>query len=645
MTHPLVGRRDDIQGLRGIAVAAVVAYHATSAFPGGWLGVDVFFVLSGYLIAQTVWRDAPFDLPRFAAARVRRLVPALTILLAAVLAAGLVLWPATLLRDLAGQIAASGVFAMNLRLWRVVDYFAPGADKIELLHLWSLGVEAQFYALFAALALGLRSVPPSARLPAVVALLVVSALLVGWQGDARPAAAFYLLPGRLWAFMAGCVVALLPRRAASSASLYPGLAALAVVTISFVFPQTPLVPVAVAPLPVVAATAWLLWEPGAASVRLLSLPMLTFLGRISYALYLWHWPLLTLPALWLGRRVEGIDAVAAVAIAVLAATASTLLVEERVRHRAGFRPLARWIGALLVVVAAALVVRATDGLPMRMSAAALAADQATRDHARVPSCTVPGAEPCPSLAGRFVLWGDSHLAHLAPAFALARPGVWVRVGADGCPPLPDLHLAVQREGRSEPEPVPLQAYNERCAQANAQALRLIEAGAPPALVVIGGAWQFWVAGINPDGGASTRVGGMMPGQGQGAIARNLQSTIARLRKRGVTVMLAGDVPSWRASPSACAARRLMLGLSTAPCRPSAGDNPVAGTDALITEVARSSKVSMFLPSTVLCPDDTCLISSGSTWLYLDSNHLSASGARILAPALRQHMPPAETAPQ
>ncbi len=354
IVRPAPGYRTPIDGLRAVAVGAVVLFHfGVAPFSGGFVGVDVFFVISGFLITRLLLADIadrkPLILP-FYRRRILRLFPALFMMLAVTLAAALLLLYPSDLRHFGESLASVAGFGSNLYFRNSSGYFSAAADQKPLLHTWSLSVEEQFYLVYPPLlaVLARRSVRLAA---AVLGLLALASLLASaWATRAAPMTAFYLTPFRFWELMLGGLIPLFglaaPRsRAASETLAWGGLGLIAAAVFGYTL-ETPFPGLAALPPCLGAAAVILSCErPGSnAAARLLSLPAATALGRISYSLYLWHWPVIVFAGHWLFRRPTGIETPALIALSLALAAASYRFVEQPFRHGrgAGCAPAPPW---------------------------------------------------------------------------------------------------------------------------------------------------------------------------------------------------------------------------------------------------------------------------------------------------------------
>ncbi|MEV7028310.1 acyltransferase, partial [Kitasatospora sp. NPDC093558] len=334
--------RPDVEGLRGVAVLSVLAYHAAvPGFTGGYVGVDVFFVISGFLITGLLTGSSP-GLTDFLARRARRILPAAAVVLVATAVAGGVLLDPLRGTDLARDlIAAAGQYANWRFVGQQTDYLAAGRDPSPLQHFWSLGVENQFYLLWGVLLLGLARCLHGRRRTAAITLVTVGVgaaslvLCVRWTQTSAPLA-YFSTAGRLWEFAAGALAALLGgalggRGRALRTVGWAGLAA--VVASVLRYDHTTPFPGIAALLPVLGTAAVLLAGPGKApdAGALLATRPLRAAGRLSYAWYLWHWPVLTIAQARYGTLPWPVQ-LALVAAAALPAWLTLRLVEQPLRY-------------------------------------------------------------------------------------------------------------------------------------------------------------------------------------------------------------------------------------------------------------------------------------------------------------------------
>ena len=432
VAHPKASRsgekdsfRPDIEGLRGVAVSLVVLFHAgllsqaSTQLTGGFIGVDLFFVVSGYLITGLLIRERErtgrISFSRFYARRVRRILPAaaVTLLITIPLANALV----TLVeRSSVMEDAASAALSIaNIRFAMTTDYFNP-VNYSPFLHFWSLGVEEQFYFVWPALlAIVAWKWPRAGAAVALSVVVVVSFIASVIVTENSPSTAFYMLPTRAWQLAAGGLLAVgsgsldrLPgalRVALKQLLAYAGWAALAaLITAAFVISSvaTPYPGIA-AVIPTVAGVLLIASGPERTGPGiLLRLPPIRFLGKISYSLYLWHWPMLILGGLYLTTPLNPwLTPGQAVALAVLSipvATASWFFVEEPFRR--GVIPLprpSRVVAAGVAVMVLVAVVGASFDFGAQSALAAL--DNPSTDPTVTPTPTeLATASPAPTLA-------------------------------------------------------------------------------------------------------------------------------------------------------------------------------------------------------------------------------------------------------
>jgi peptidoglycan/LPS O-acetylase OafA/YrhL len=455
-THRAHAYRPDIDGMRALAICAVLVFHAfPAALPGGFAGVDIFFVISGFLITRALAHEhaaGRVRLGRFYARRVRRIFPALALMLAGVYALGWYLLDAAEYKQLGRHLRAGAGFVSNWVAWNEAGYFDSAADTKPLLHLWSLAVEEQFYLVWPLL-LGLAMRMHGRSVVACAVVLALSFAANIWIVGEHASAAFFLPFTRFWEPLAGAMLALAPtarpapgRQAdlLSLAGLGLCLLSCAVLRPEFAFPGW------WAALPVLGACALIGAGPQAMVNRsLLAHPLALWIGAISYPLYLWHWPLLSFTTIVAGAQpVPAWVRLALLGASVLLAWLTTTLLEPR--FRTGPPRLAKVVVpclALLAVGAAGHRVDERNGHPSRKGYDAHA-DVATasvgKGRAFVHNaCGIPDARLVSYCASDvratpgYAVWGDSKADALY--WGLVRRSApmqsWTLVGRASCTPL------------------------------------------------------------------------------------------------------------------------------------------------------------------------------------------------------------------
>ncbi|TDE96136.1 acyltransferase [Occultella glacieicola] len=414
------GFRPEIQGLRAIAVGLVVIYHLWPLrMPGGYVGVDVFFVISGYLITSHIFREVErtgsLSLSSFWARRIRRLLPA-SLLVLAVSAVAVVLWvPETLWSQSARQIGASALYVQNWVLASdAVDYMAQGNVPTVAQHFWSLSVEEQFYVLWPLLVLGTIVLVRRTgmfggdrRLALTVILGIVGIASLVWsvvETGANQASAYFVTPTRIWEFVIGAALALLPLRAPGRWAPVLGLLGLgAIVYSGFAYTGATAFPGWLAAVPTLGAAAVILagstsqpWSAG----RLLSWRPMTFVGDISYSVYLWHWPLIVVVPYVIGSSLVAWQKILIGAVSLLLAWVTKVVVEDRFRTT-GWIARARANAYRFAVVGMVTVVAMGLGIGAALDSREAAAQEAFTQ-AQQQDCFGPAAIAAPDACGSVI---------------------------------------------------------------------------------------------------------------------------------------------------------------------------------------------------------------------------------------------------
>lgn len=603
--------RADVDGLRAVAIVPVVLFHAgIDAFSGGFVGVDVFFVVSGYLITSLIVADVRagrFSIAHFYERRARRILPALFTMMFVSAAVAPLVMPTGDLEWFGDSIAAVALFGSNILFARQSGYFERAAETNPLLHAWSLAVEEQFYIVYPLLLLALMRRAGDRFGLALVLLAIFSFVASVLETIAGSIAAFYLAPYRAWELLAGAVVALgmvpsIASRPGREVAALTGLALIAIAVFSF-SPHTPF-PGLAALLPCVGTLLILhAGDSGLVTLnRVLGRPLLVRTGLISYSLYLWHWPLFVFTERYLQRPLGGAEAVGAITLSLLLAVLSWRFVERPFRRHtpAGVRTrrvLGAAAAATLLGVALGLfgpdLWMASGVRPVAFAAPAIRAREDYRDGncflgerqtyddwAKREPCTIGDAKR-PTV----LIWGDSFAAHYVPGLLRMTgdsPWHFVQYSGYSCPPV---------RGVRVPWAPNCHGLNER--------IEDVMRRHPPMAVMLVARWErYW---------------------GRSVYAPKLQETLRFLKDRGLYVVLVGQGPSFEfESPPEYVFR---TGRTTARSK---------DAEAINHDLRRLNGYDVFFdPTTVLCEGGECVVKEGDEFLFWDSGHLSSYGSARL----------------
>jgi len=643
--------RRDIEGLRALAVLSVVAYHAFPAVaPGGFVGVDVFFVISGFLITGIIVREREandFSWGRFYLRRARRILPALAVII--LIIAGLAAW-IELPQQLSitgGLLGLSGIFAANLGFNHTLGYFDPKPQQSPLLHLWSLGVEEQFYLLWPIL-IALLFLKPLKRARPWLVLVLLAASLAFAQKQLMAGAlssAFFGLPSRVWEFLAGAMLVFgvpAPGKrfiadTASGAGLLLILGSVLLLTDRMLFPG-------LAALPACIGAALLIWAGQGQSPRpslVLTNAPARAVGRVSYSLYLWHWPLLVLAAEVAQRPLSLLERAGLMLLAGGLSVLTWRFVEQPFRRSGADRPwrrLAPFALAPIVMFAVGALMFFTHGLPDRMSydAQKAAAVEMTDINPQRMTC-FGHVGPLPPTGCRYgatdtasdydvLVWGDSHGDAVTPGVVewARRRGWSVREATQGgCAPFTDHRIAM------------FPPVARDCRGTTEQVMREIAADPKLKLVVLAARWPLYRDAPPFYDTNSPRIGASLHGQDNDLEPSFVSTIDAIAAVSKARVLILGPVPELTIIPPECVALRLHLHLSQQVCWSVPSGPPAARfkpAEAEIRQVlADRPRVRAVFPSPDLCDATRCVSALHGQLIYFDDDHLSASGALKLVP--------------
>lgn len=695
--------RADIEGLRAVAVLAVVLFHAAvPGIGGGYVGVDVFFVISGFLITGLLWREVSSTgsvrLRSFYGARARRLLPASAAVGVITMAASAILLPPLLSRSAIGDGIASALYVSNYQfLLRGVDYFSSHVATSPFLHYWSLGVEEQFYLVWAPMLLGTvwlirlarraRRRPESAatasKRPFIVllTLVVIVSFVMSFLGSyILPAAAFYSLPTRAWQLGIGGLVALTAvgwQRLSPRIAAVVSWAGLALIVLACVWlSPTTVYPGAAALLPTLGAALVIgagCATPNQGGGRLLGLPPMRAIGRISYSWYLWHWPVLVLAPFALGHSLGLTERIIAALLSAGLAWLTLRYLENPLRFAPKIRTSA-WrslgLGAAATVVAVCVGVGLLKVLPTPVGHGAAAApprftgvsvpagapidayDAAVRqtfaqvqaavaaavDVKTVPANLTPpllqtvaekkalsfngclrepfesGQPECAmgdtSSSTTIALVGDSHAAMWTPAFQ---------------------QVATQRHWRLEllakgacplldaPITNPLSRlaeYFAHCGEWRNAILSRLESERPRLIVL--SLWHGY--------GSAESLSGLQAFDT--AWVNSFGRLVQRLRATGAQVLVLGPIPDPGFHVPVCLSGYIDDVPACTPTRSSAVNESGIAAEAAATKAGGGQYVDT---TDLFCAPERCPVIVGDTLVYLDENHMSLDYARALAP--------------
>jgi peptidoglycan/LPS O-acetylase OafA/YrhL len=632
--------RRDIDGLRALSILAVVAFHAfPNSLPGGFAGVDVFFVVSGFLITSQIadgLAAGSFNTLEFYARRARRLFPALiTILTTCTVLGWLILFPDEY-RNFGKHLLGSAAFIANFTLLTDAGYFDGPAEFKPLLHLWSLGVEEQFYVVWpAAMILFWRRSGGPVALTAVVLCASFAANI--WLVAHHPIAAFYLPVSRFWELMIGALLALgttkflLGTDADHSWMSIVGVALIVAATV--IVRSDDRFPGWWALLPTIGTALVIAAGPTALmNARFLSRPPLVYIGLISYPLYLWHWPLLAFLRVVQGDAPSREFRIGAIALSIVLATLTYLMVERPLRRGKAIHLKTVSLAVVVTVIGCfGLFVYGDGGLDFRTIAVQARDFETKGDVQRYVPCDMEPLKSAnlnqclfdPLKTPTAAIIGDSHAGDkFHGLIQVDRSENWMLIGHTSCPPVQGIYVESDQKGcdikyqaifkylteNHNIESVALSFFGNYFAT-ESYAADHIRMNLGPGSVKLS---------IPNEDGPMTRPEIFFSG---------LQAAVALLLRHGKKVAIFIDVPELPFFPKDCFRNPLKK------CQVSKNEVLTRQFDLrkMITKLKASyPSVTIFDPLDIICLDSSCGYKHGGVIIYRDSHHLTVRGSRIFA---------------
>lgn len=626
--------RPEIEGLRAVAIAAVLLFHAgVPGAEGGFIGVDVFFVVSGFLITSLLLREwgerGRIDLTGFYARRFRRLLPAALLVIVTTVALSTLVLTVFRIESVAGDAVASALYFANIHFASgATEYLADTPFTSPLLHFWSLGVEEQFYLFWPVLLIvGLRLLKAPRKLWLVVGSIVIGSFaleLARMPSDAPWA--FFSLPTRAWQLGVGALIAIgvlrLPERAPARLAAAMSWAGLVVIALGVVvIDQDTPYPGTAALIPVIGTALVIVGTShteGSLS-RFLSARFPRWLGRISYSLYLWHWPILVLVPIAL--RVDNLALnLGLLVVSALIAWASTELLEDPIRRGVllSMRPrraIAVGLAGSIAVAVAVFVLPPALSVELNPAAAALKEARDIRHPALTDGChlrDLGDTAPAHCTYGRdgdvvIVLYGDSHALQWLPALeseADERGWTVVLETKSTCSPF---ELAIWHD--------PLKRELYECAEWRAAALESIQEAAPDVLVIAGARHYELITAAGPQSWAEARSDW----------ARGMRATLIETRGLAGRVVMLSETPWFDVDPLECIADN-RHDKECSPHRDEVIDPDYADLE---RDVAMSAGAVLVETGGWLCDPTSCPLERHGTIVYGDYNHLRPGFATSL----------------
>jgi peptidoglycan/LPS O-acetylase OafA/YrhL len=624
--------RQDIQGLRGISVLSVMLCHAWPwLVPGGFVGVDIFFVISGFVITNTIFRDystGRFSIANFYRRRVRRIFPALYSVLVFVLCASWIILSPQDYLELGKTALATVFFCSNIEFARLSGYFDGPASLKPLLNTWSLGVEEQFYVFYPIfIVLIHRYIPRFLRTVLIFSALASLAISV-WMLKGHPSATFYLAPPRAFELLFGAIIACPDVRVTFSQRIRNSLSILGlafiVIALAVYNHRTPF-PGPAAILPCLGAALIILAGTGdgvkSFAGRIVSAKPLAWLGNLSYSLYLWHWPILVLTRQYLakelvGREPDYLTVAACLIVSVAASMFSLRFIEKPFldKRREKLPYLKIGLGAMVCAALLCLGVIYMKGVPERFSPASQALFAAYESHnPRLAECHnekrsngIPYDRNCifgaKGVSPDVAVWGDSYSAELVVAIGerLGREGrSAMEISASACPPATDLN----------PKQRPY------CSAHNSETLRrLMNDERIHTVILIANYSGYEDDGIN-------------------SLFAGYRHVVDSLHGNGKRVIIVYPIPTFDFDPPVTLGMRNQYGKSLNDVGIKRQEFMKINEPAynFLNAIYNSGAVDRVIPAQQLCDSDMCRAYDDKHGvLYFNSNHLSVAGERLIA---------------
>lgn len=635
--------RKEIDGLRSIAVLPVIFFHAgISVFSGGYIGVDVFFVISGYLITSIIITEIDskkFTIREFYERRARRILPALFFVIATCIPFAWAWMTPTQLEDFSQSLIAVSMFSSNLLFWTESGYFSPNAELKPLLHTWSLAVEEQYYIFFPVFILATWRFGKRFVFLALLAIGAGSLLLSQWGASNHPNANFYLLPTRLWELLAGSLLALylLMNQVGSRDKSAVIDQTFSVVGLALIFysifyfgEQTPF-PSLYSLVPVVGTALIILYaSPNTAAARFLSNKVLVSIGLISYSAYLWHQPLFAFARLRIVDEPSWLVMLALGGLSLALAFFSWRFIERPFRSRSRISKARVFSFACIastLIAGLGAVGHVARGFPSRTIATGESYEEVRLDERAYINYGLSSlcgeaytlSESCRTDDHPEILvWGDSYAMHLVLGIVASNPNSKIiQFTKSVCGPI----LGLAPQSRKYPE-----SWSKECLVFNDSVATWIQSNDSPRYAVLSSPFHQY---FNDEVVLRTTLGTSK--RDDALVEKSFLDTLDFLASEGVTPVVFSPPPSLGKDVDigACLQRAYIFGEALSRCDFSQLDS-FAQKERVISLLENvSQQYRVIWLDDFLCFDNSCTTAIEGTFLYRDSGHLSREGAALI----------------
>ena len=644
--------RADIDGLRAIAVLAVIFFHADiPGFSGGFVGVDVFFVISGFLITSIILKEiheGTFSIAKFYERRIRRIFPALFPVIAFTLVVGIFLFDYKTFRQLGQSITGTTLFASNILFWMQSGYFDSPSLQKPLLHTWSLAVEEQFYIFFPLFLAGISKFLNKKYFPLILVIGFLSLITSIWGVYSHPDAAFYLVPARTWELLVGSILALRVITPPKS-NIFRSVLAILGLTLIFYsvvfYTRFTIFPGHNAIIPVL-GTACIIHSGigGQSSIgKLLSLKPLVFIGLLSYSLYLWHWPLIVFSKYLLFRDLSSLEVSGIILITFIISALSLKYIEKPFRGNQPIIPERKKlfvlsVSIMLITSIIGLVIHLQNGMPYRSEANTTIMkfdneqewkrNVEIEEHAikEISEGKTPPIIGAKNTTPSFMFWGDSH-ARVLSTIVSEKANQYKLSGFlatnSGTPPL-----------------LSLDGYTDHFfgANFNEKVISFIRSHKEVKTVILSARWSAYankeyMQKNDPLNWRSNRNNSTY--SNEVFLSQSIIKTVNTLIKLGRKIVIISDVPQIGGDPLRLYCIHSLTGESYNGLLPTKSDYRKSNQAVynLFQELSKRPEITLISPESMLFDNnERAILTYHKKLLFSDDNHLSTYGTLLVAPS-------------